>query len=62
VLCLTLAAVVTSHFSGCQQVTTHVISSISHIGHEGESWPFDIEDHAGSLHHITLEPGQVIVH
>lgn len=30
-----------------------------HVGHEGERWPIDIEDHEGNLHSISLEPGQV---
>eukprot|EP00986_Skeletonema_menzelii_P014884 scaffold10534_cov150-Skeletonema_menzelii.AAC.3 len=44
--------------------TTHIISSILHVGHdpEGEPWPLVIEDFQGNTHEIYLETGDMLLY
>jgi predicted 2-oxoglutarate/Fe(II)-dependent dioxygenase YbiX len=46
----------------CDRFQTHVVSSIVHIGHEGEPWPLVIEDHDGQTHHIVLGAGEMLLY
>jgi hypothetical protein len=46
------------------RIKTHVISSIVHIAHKydnnSEPWPIQIEDHQGTLHSVSLQPGEML--
>ena len=44
--------------------TTHVISSILHVGHDpdGEPWPLVIEDLRGNTNEVHLEAGDVLLY
>ncbi len=40
---------------------THVISGIVNVGQDvNEPWPLQILDHQGNVHHVTLEPGDLL--
>jgi len=44
------------------KVSTHIISSILHVGHDKdmESWPIVIEDFQGNTNEVHLEPGDML--
>lgn len=44
------------------KVTTHIISSILHVGHDDnmEPWPLVIEDFDGNTNEVHLEPGDML--
>jgi hypothetical protein len=43
------------------RTTTHVVSSIMHIGHDlEEPWPIQIKDHFGRFLGVNLEPGEML--
>jgi len=44
--------------------TTHIISSILHVGHDpdGEPWPLVIEDFQGNTHEVYLETGDMVLY
>jgi len=42
------------------QISTHVISAIVHVGQKGKQWPLFIKDNEGETHKIYLEPGQIL--
>ena len=42
------------------QLGSHVISAIVHLGHKGQDWPLFIKDNMGGTHKIVLQPGQVL--
>ena len=44
--------------------TTHVISSILHVGHDpdGDPWPLVIEDLHGNTHEVFLETGDMLLY
>jgi len=44
------------------KVTTHIISSILHVGHDDdmEPWPLVIEDFHGNTNEVHLEPGDML--
>ena len=46
------------------QARTHVISAIVHVGHryddDDEPWPIEIEDNDGTLHDVSLQPGEML--
>lgn len=46
------------------QSSTHIISSILHVGHDpdGEPWPLVIEDLHGNTHEVFLESGDMILY
>jgi predicted 2-oxoglutarate/Fe(II)-dependent dioxygenase YbiX len=46
----------------CDRLQTHVVSSVVHIGHDGEPWPLVIEDHQGRAHQVVLEPGEMLLY
>ncbi|KAK1745532.1 hypothetical protein QTG54_003456 [Skeletonema marinoi] len=46
------------------ETTTHIISSILHVGHDpdGEPWPLVIEDFEGNTHEVYLETGDMLLY
>eukprot|EP00937_MAST-01D_sp_MAST-1D-sp2_P005428 g5428.t1 len=45
-------------------VQTHAVSAILNVGQEGmqEPWALAIADHAGKVHEVTMEPGEMILY
>lgn len=50
-------------FNHVDTPATHIVSAIVHIDHKlDEPWPLQIEDHEGTVHSVSLEPGQMVLY
>ena len=46
------------------RTSTHVLSAIINVHQEGmlEDWPLEIYDHAGKMHRVSMEPGDIVLY
>ena len=46
------------------RTSTHVLSAIVNVYQEGmlEDWPLEIYDHAGQMHRVPMQPGDIVLY